>query len=68
MSWKDGGFSFPSLRDRQNTLVIGTILHVMTSPDDIMRKPMKQSEMKRAEDLHIEWRERDRDSNQGFLN
>jgi hypothetical protein len=25
MSWRDGGFSFPSLRDRQNTLVIRTI-------------------------------------------
>jgi hypothetical protein len=22
MSWRDGGFSFPSLRDKQNTLVI----------------------------------------------
>jgi hypothetical protein len=32
MPCRDGGFSFPSLRDRQNTLVIRTILAMMSSP------------------------------------
>jgi hypothetical protein len=41
MSWRDGGFSFPSLRDRQNTLVIRTILAMMSSPDEITRKLMR---------------------------
>jgi hypothetical protein len=44
MSWREGGFSFPSLRDRQNTLVSRTVLDMLTSPDEVTRKLMRQFE------------------------
>jgi hypothetical protein len=44
MSWRDGGFPFPSLRDRQNTLGVWTVLDMMTSPDEVTRKMMRQFE------------------------
>jgi hypothetical protein len=61
MSWRDGGFSFPSLRDRQNALVVGTVLDILTSTDDITRKLMKKFEMGQVENRNIEWREREPD-------
>jgi hypothetical protein len=33
MSWRDGGFTIPSLQERQNTMVIRTICDIMTSKD-----------------------------------
>jgi hypothetical protein len=48
MSWRDGVFSFPSLRERQNTLVMRTVLDMHTSPDDITRKLMRQFEIEQA--------------------
>jgi hypothetical protein len=48
MSWRDGGFSFPSIRERQNTLVMRTILNMLTSPDDVTRKLMRQFEIEQA--------------------
>jgi hypothetical protein len=69
MSWRDGGFSFPSLRERQNTLVMRTILDMITSPDDITRKLMRQSEIEQARNCGIEWKERPpHHNNRGYLN
>jgi hypothetical protein len=34
MSWRDGGFTLPSLRERQNTMIIRTLCDLMTSKDD----------------------------------
>jgi hypothetical protein len=68
MSWRDGGFSFPSLRDRQNTLVIRTVLSMMTSPDEITRKLMKQFEIEQARNMSIEYREWELTSTSGFFN
>jgi hypothetical protein len=69
MSWRDGGFSFPSLRERQNTLVIRTVLDMITSPDEITRALMRQFEIEQAKNCGIEWRERPPDhNNRGFLN
>jgi hypothetical protein len=33
LSWRDGGFTMPSLEDRQNTMVIRTICDIMTTKD-----------------------------------
>jgi hypothetical protein len=44
MSWRDGGFSLPSLRERHNTMVIRTMLDMLTSPDQATRKLMRQFE------------------------
>jgi hypothetical protein len=57
MSWRDGGFSFPSLRERQNTLVIRTVLDMITSPDPITRALMRQFEIEQAGNCGIEWRD-----------
>jgi hypothetical protein len=46
--YTDGGFSFPSLLERQNALVIRTALDMMTSPDDVTRKLMRQFEKEQA--------------------
>jgi hypothetical protein len=37
--------------------VIRTVLGMMTSPDEITRKLMRQFEKKQAENCGIEWRE-----------
>jgi hypothetical protein len=42
MSWMDGGFSFQSLRDRRNPLVIRTVLDMTTSLEEITRRSMRQ--------------------------
>jgi hypothetical protein len=55
MSWRDGGFSFPSLCDRQNSLVIRTVISMMTSPNEITRKLMKQFELEQAKNCDIEY-------------
>jgi hypothetical protein len=68
MSWRDGGFSFPSLPDRQSTLVIRTLLSMMTSPDEVTRKLMRQFEFEQAQNCGIEYKERDLESTSGFLN
>jgi hypothetical protein len=68
MSWRDGGFSFPSLRDRQNTLVIRTLLSMMTSPDDATRKLTKQFEVGQARNMGINYKERELTNTSGFLN
>jgi hypothetical protein len=68
MSWRDGGFSFPSSSDRQNTLAIRTILAMMTSPDEITRKLMKQFEFEQAQNCRIEYGERDPEATTGFFN
>jgi hypothetical protein len=69
MSWRDGGFSFPSLRERQNTLVMSTVLDMITSPDPVTRQLMRQFEIEQARNCGIEWKERPMDhNNRGFLN
>jgi hypothetical protein len=68
MSWRDGGFCFPSLCDRQNTLVIRTLLSMMTSPDEVTRKLMRQFEYEQAENCGIEYKEREPDTTTGLFN
>jgi hypothetical protein len=68
MSWRDGGFSFPSIPDRQNTLVIRTLLSMMTSPDEVTRKLMKQFEIEQARNSDIEYKEHELGCTIGFLN
>jgi hypothetical protein len=68
ISWHCGGFSFPSLRERQNMFVIRTVLDMMISQDEIPRKLIKQFEKEQAENLHIEWLQRDENCQTGFLN
>jgi hypothetical protein len=53
ISWRDRGFSFPSLRVRQNTLVIRTLLSMMTSPDETTRKRVKQFDFEQASNCDI---------------
>jgi hypothetical protein len=48
MPWRDGRFSFQSLRGGQNTVVIRTVLEMMTSDDEITGKLMKQCEKEEA--------------------
>jgi hypothetical protein len=69
MSWRDGGFSFPSLRERQNTLVMRTVLDMITSPDEVTRKLVRQFEIAQARNCGTEWKERPMDhNNRGYLN
>jgi hypothetical protein len=48
MSWRDGGFTLPSLQDRQNTMIIRTICDIMTSKDPEVQKMMKVFEEEQA--------------------
>jgi hypothetical protein len=59
MSWRDGGISFPFFRDRQNTLVIRTLLSMLTSFDEVTREPMKQFEKEQAYNLDIDHKDRE---------
>jgi hypothetical protein len=54
MSWRDGGFSFHTLLDRQNTLVIRTLLDMITSPDEPIRMLMCQFAIEEAGNCGIE--------------
>jgi hypothetical protein len=44
MSWRDGGFTLTSLRERQNTMIIRTICDIMTSADRDATKMMEYFE------------------------
>jgi hypothetical protein len=68
MSWGDGGFSFPSLRDRKNTLVIRTVLSMLTSLDEVTRKLMKQFEKEQARNCDTDHKEHEAHYTAGFLN
>jgi hypothetical protein len=58
MSWRDGGFTLPSLHERQNTMIIRTICDIMTSNDPQIRKMMEIFEEEQAGvyGMHIEER------------
>jgi hypothetical protein len=49
MSWRDGGFTIPSLEERQHTMIIRTILDVMSTSDRTLLKIMRQFEKEEAE-------------------
>jgi hypothetical protein len=49
MSWRDGGFTLPSLEERQYTMIIRTLLDVMGTTDQDLLKIMKQFEKEEAE-------------------
>jgi hypothetical protein len=49
MSWRDGGFTLPSLEERQYTMVIRTLLDVMASADIELLHIMGQFEKEEAE-------------------
>jgi hypothetical protein len=68
VSWRDGGVSFPHLRDRQDYLVIRTVLSMFTSTDDVTRRLMKQFEIWQARNCGIECKEREFGWTTGILN
>jgi hypothetical protein len=49
MSWRDAGFTLPSLEERQYTMVIRTLLDVMATADVDLLKIMRQFEKEEAE-------------------
>jgi hypothetical protein len=49
MSWRDGGFTMPSLEERQYTMVIRTLLDVMSTADVELLHIMRQFEKEEAE-------------------
>jgi hypothetical protein len=68
MSWQDGGFTLPSLQERQNTMVIRTICDIMTSKDPQIQLMMKIFEEEQAHKYGMEIAERiNPQDNQGFL-
>jgi hypothetical protein len=68
MSWRDGGFTLPSLQERQNTMVIRTICDIMTSSDPEIRKMMAVFEEEQAHRFGMEIEEReDSEDEKGFL-
>jgi hypothetical protein len=68
MSWRDGGFTLPSLQERQNTMVIGTICDIMTSKDPQILLMMSVFEEEQARRYNMEIAERiNPEDNKGFL-
>jgi hypothetical protein len=68
MSWRDGGFTLPSLEDRQNTMVIRTICDIMTSKDPQIIQMMAIFEEEQAHKWGMEIAERlNPEDNKGFL-
>jgi hypothetical protein len=68
MSWRDGGFTLPSLRERQNTMIIRTICDIMTTKDPEVRILMEYFEGEQARKYGMEIAERENpDDKQGFL-
>jgi hypothetical protein len=68
MSWRDGGFTLPSLRDRQNTMVIRTICDIMTSKDPQMQLMMQVFEEDQAAVYKMGIADRlNPEDNKGFL-
>jgi hypothetical protein len=49
MSWRDGGFTLPSLEERQYTMVIRTLLDIMATTDTDLLNIMRQFEKEEAE-------------------
>jgi hypothetical protein len=68
MPWRDRGLTLPSLRERQDTMIIRTICDIMTSKDPEIGKIMDDFEQEQAEKWHmgIAKRENDHDK-KGFL-
>jgi hypothetical protein len=68
MSWRDGGFTLPSLQERQNTMVIRTICDIMTSKDPQIKLMMTVFEEEQARKYNMEIAERiNPEDNKGFL-
>jgi hypothetical protein len=68
MSWRDGGFTLPSLEDLQNTMVIRTICDIMTSKDPQITQMMAIFEEEQAFKWGMEIAERlNPEDNKGFL-
>jgi hypothetical protein len=56
MSWRDGGFTLPSLEERQHTMVIRTILEMMSTTDISLLKIMREFENRRSRSLWLHHR------------
>jgi hypothetical protein len=71
MSWRDGGFTLPSLQDRQNTMVIRTICDIMTSKDPQIITMMKLFEEEQAHkygmDIAESFSRRNRHTNMAWI-
>jgi hypothetical protein len=70
MSWRDGGFTIPSLEERQYTMLVRTILDMMSTSDIQLLKIMRQFEKEEAEAYNCRVIERDPNSDEeggGFL-
>jgi hypothetical protein len=70
MSWRDCGFTIPSLEERQYTMLVRTMLDMMSTTDIQLLKIMKQFEKEEAAVYDCEIVERDPNSKEeggGFL-
>jgi hypothetical protein len=68
MSWRDGGFTLPSLGERRNTMIIRTIFDIMTSKDPEIKQTIGYFEEEQAEEWKIGIADREYDDyKKGFL-
>jgi hypothetical protein len=70
MSWRDGGFTIPSLEERQYTMLVRTMIDMMSTTDIQLLKIMKQFEKEEAAVYDCQIEERDPNSKEeggGFL-
>jgi hypothetical protein len=66
MSWRDGGFTLPSLEERQYTMIIRTLLDVMSTMDQELLKIMRMFEKEEAQRYGCEVVDRNKDAG-GFM-
>jgi hypothetical protein len=64
MSWRDGGFTIPSLEERQYTMLIRSMLDIMSTADTQLLKIMRRFEKEKAEVYNCRVIERDPDSDE----
>jgi hypothetical protein len=62
ISWRDGGVTLPSLRKRQNMIIIRTIGDMMTLNDPKIPKMMEYLEQEQAEEWNMGIAERENES------
>jgi hypothetical protein len=68
ISWRDGGVTLPSLRERQSTMIIRSICDIMTSKDPEILNMMDYIEQEQAQEWNIGIRDRENPQDKkGFL-
>jgi hypothetical protein len=61
-SWRDGGLTIPSLRERQNTMIVRTICDIMTSKDPEILRTMNYFEQEQADEWNVHIAERENET------